>query len=206
MAPADHPVSKTGAVLSSPSHHFCFALVYSFVIYIEADFSLSLCHRLIHGGQFLNGLAGPTIMSAGPFLSTTWFGPDQRATATAVATLFSYLGGAASFLVGPLVVPAPNDTLAAGRLAAVAVSNSSIRGRIQLVMYAGTIDTQGPPPPPGPRRIDGTSFRHHVITVEGHKHNQAIGFKQFPQFIIFTSASETLCRLVGLSCLTGSEN
>lgn len=77
-------------------------------------------------------------MSAGPFLSTTWFAPDQRATATAVATLFSYLGGAASFLVGPLVVPAPNNTLAGARLAA-AVSSSSIRGRIQLVMYAGTV-------------------------------------------------------------------
>ncbi|XP_037542713.1 solute carrier family 49 member 4 [Nematolebias whitei] len=86
---------------------------------------------MIHGGQFLNGLAGPTIMSAGPFLSTTWFAPDQRATATAVATLFSYLGGAASFLVGPLIVPAPNDSQAATGL-----SNSSIPSRIQLVMYA----------------------------------------------------------------------
>ncbi|TWW80369.1 Disrupted in renal carcinoma protein 2 -like protein [Takifugu flavidus] len=86
---------------------------------------------LIHGGQLLNGLAGPTIMSAGPFLSTTWFSPDQRATATAVASLFSYLGGSGSFLVGPLLVPAPNDT----KLAA-AVSNGAIRDKIQLVMYA----------------------------------------------------------------------
>ncbi|XP_008300097.1 solute carrier family 49 member 4 [Stegastes partitus] len=90
---------------------------------------------LIHGGQFLNGLAGPTIMSAGPFLSTTWFAPDQRATATAVASLFSYLGGATSFVVGPLVVPAPNDTQA-GTTMAAAVLDSSIRDRIQLVMYA----------------------------------------------------------------------
>ncbi|XP_073329379.1 solute carrier family 49 member 4 [Pagrus major] len=90
---------------------------------------------LIHGGQFLNGLAGPTIMSAGPFLSTTWFAPDQRATATAVASLFSYLGSAASFIVGPLVVPAPNDTLT-GTTMAAAFSDSSIRYRIQLVMYA----------------------------------------------------------------------
>lgn len=137
----------------------------------EADFHL-FSHRLIHGGQLLNGLAGPTIMSAGPFLSTTWFAPDQRATATAVATLFSYLGGATSFLVGPLVVPAPNDTLAGARLAA-AVPDSSIRGRIQLVMYAGTVNMQGPP---GPGRIDGTSFQHRVSSVEGRKHNQAIGF------------------------------
>ncbi|XP_036964621.1 solute carrier family 49 member 4 [Acanthopagrus latus] len=89
----------------------------------------------IHGGQFLNGLAGPTVMSAGPYLSTTWFAPDQRATATAVASLFCYLGSAASFLVGPLVVPAPNDTLT-GTTMTAAVSDNSIRDRIQLVMYA----------------------------------------------------------------------
>ncbi|KAF7647271.1 hypothetical protein LDENG_00174910, partial [Lucifuga dentata] len=85
---------------------------------------------LIHSGQFLNGLAGPTVMSAGPLLSTTWFSPDQRATATAVASLFCYLGGATSFVVGPLLVPAPNDT------EATAVSDNYIRDRIQLVMYA----------------------------------------------------------------------
>uniref|UniRef100_A0A1A7WE34 Disrupted in renal carcinoma 2 n=1 Tax=Iconisemion striatum TaxID=60296 RepID=A0A1A7WE34_9TELE len=85
---------------------------------------------LIHGGQLLNGLAGPTVMSAGPYLSTTWFAPDQRATATAVASLFSYLGGATSFIVGPLIVPAPNNSQAA------AVSNSSIQSRTQLILYA----------------------------------------------------------------------
>lgn len=89
----------------------------------------------IHGGQLLNGLAGPTIMSAGPFLSTTWFAPDQRATATAVASLFGYLGGAASFVVGPLLVPAPNDTLAVTERVA-AVFDNTIRDRVQLVLYA----------------------------------------------------------------------
>ncbi|KAK5920447.1 hypothetical protein CgunFtcFv8_024255 [Champsocephalus gunnari] len=90
---------------------------------------------LIHGGQLLNGLAGPTIMSAGPFLSTTWFAPDQRATATAVASLFSYLGGAASFIIGPLVVPAPNNTHTFTSTVSVGDENF-IRERIQMVMYA----------------------------------------------------------------------
>ncbi|XP_005803030.1 disrupted in renal carcinoma protein 2 [Xiphophorus maculatus] len=96
---------------------------------------LNLRRWLIHGGQFLNGLAGPTIMSAGPYLSTTWFAPDQRATATAVASLFSYLGGAASFIVGPLIVPAPNDSQT-GTASAAPPSTAFIRNRIQLVMYA----------------------------------------------------------------------
>ncbi|XP_061923366.1 solute carrier family 49 member 4-like [Entelurus aequoreus] len=86
----------------------------------------------IHGGQLLNGLAGPTIMCAGPFLSTTWFAPDQRATATAVASLFSYLGGAVAYVAGPLVVPAPNGTTAM----TASVSEQSMRDQIQLVLYA----------------------------------------------------------------------
>lgn len=96
-----------------------------------------LIFRLIHGGQLLNGLAGPTLMSAGPLLSTTWFAPDQRATATAVASLVGYLGAAVSFVIGPLAVPAPNDTQ---------IVNSHthwdpghIRNRIQFVLYTGTV-------------------------------------------------------------------
>lgn len=158
---------------------------------------------MIHGGQLLNGLAGPTIMSAGPFLSTTWFAPDQRATATAVATLFSYLGGAASFLVGPLVVPAPNDTLAGARLAAE-LSSSSIRGWIQLVMYAGTVSMQGPP--------EARQDRWHIISTScqlcrgTQKQSGDGGSRSFPNSNRHRSASEKSCRLVGLSCLTGSEN
>lgn len=92
---------------------------------------------LIHGGQLLNGLAGPTIMSAGPYLSTTWFAPDQRATATAIASLFCYLGASASFVVGPLVVPAPNNTLQHTMFwAAGPGSDTTIKDRIQLVLYA----------------------------------------------------------------------
>lgn len=86
-------------------------------------------------------------MSAGPYLSTTWFAPDQRATATALATLFSYLGGAASFLVGPLAVPAPNNTATGPKAVgaeAPTMSDSSIRDSIQLVMYAGMSGAQEP--------------------------------------------------------------
>uniref|UniRef100_A0A668S9B5 Solute carrier family 49 member 4 n=1 Tax=Oreochromis aureus TaxID=47969 RepID=A0A668S9B5_OREAU len=122
---------------------------------------------LIHGGQLLNGLAGPTMMSAGPYLSTTWFPPDQRATATAVASLFAYLGSAASFIVGPLIVPAPNDTQALTTISA-AVSDIFIRDRIQLVMYAelaaiavlfGAVLLYFPARPPIPPSVAAASQR-----------------------------------------------
>lgn len=152
---------------------------------------------MIHGGQLLNGLAGPTIMSAGPFLSTTWFAPDQRATATAVASLFSYLGGAASFLVGPLIVPAPNDSLAA-----VALSSSSIQSRIQLVMYAGM------------NRKHGGSIAHHFNTVSGLSRDRNTirqqGFKNFAQTpkasVVILVTAPLKNSLLRLLCLTDSEN
>lgn len=87
---------------------------------------------MIHGGQLLNGLAGPTIMSAGPLLSTTWFAPDQRATATAIASLIGYLGSACAFLIGPLAVPAPNGTVGS----TVYWNQNHIGDRIQFVLYA----------------------------------------------------------------------
>ncbi|CAI9531835.1 unnamed protein product [Staurois parvus] len=94
---------------------------------------LSLRRRLIHAGQLLNGFAGPTAMNAAPFLSTTWFPPDERATATAIASMLNYLGGACAFLIGPLVVPAPNAT-SSGLLSTDNVG--SIKDRIEAVLYA----------------------------------------------------------------------
>uniref|UniRef100_A0A8D0LBB5 Solute carrier family 49 member 4 n=1 Tax=Sphenodon punctatus TaxID=8508 RepID=A0A8D0LBB5_SPHPU len=103
---------------------------------IVEELRCSHLHRgiLIHGGQLLNGLAGPTVMNAAPFLSTTWFSPDERATATAIASLLNYLGGACAFLVGPLVVPAPNGT---SNLPLAFESNPEhIKNRIEAVLYA----------------------------------------------------------------------
>jgi len=78
-------------------------------------------------------------MSAGPLLSTTWFAPDQRATATAVASLIGYLGSACSFLIGPLAVPAPNDTEKLGSTSTIYWTQNHIGDRIQFVLYAGTV-------------------------------------------------------------------
>lgn len=65
----------------------------------------SVATPLIHFGQFLNGLAGPVAMGAPPALSSEWFPPEQRTTATAIATVTNTLGLAVSFLLGPYLVP-----------------------------------------------------------------------------------------------------
>ncbi|XP_068102311.1 solute carrier family 49 member 4 [Hyperolius riggenbachi] len=95
---------------------------------------LSLRRRLIHMGQLMNGFAGPTAMNAAPFLSTTWFPPDERATATAVASMLNYLGGACAFLVGPLIVPPPNSTAGSSLWSGGHIR--PIKDRIEAVLYA----------------------------------------------------------------------
>ncbi|BFZ06529.1 hypothetical protein BsWGS_09568 [Bradybaena similaris] len=65
---------------------------------------------LIRVGQFLNGVAGTIPMSGPALLSGLWFPPNQRATATAISTVAGYLGASISFVIGPLLVPEPDDT------------------------------------------------------------------------------------------------
>lgn len=55
---------------------------------------------LIHCGQIIVGFAGPVGMATPALLSSTWFPPHQRTTATAISTVAGYLGTALSFIVG----------------------------------------------------------------------------------------------------------
>ncbi|XP_077993120.1 solute carrier family 49 member 4 homolog [Glandiceps talaboti] len=67
----------------------------------------------MHTGQIFIGLAGPVAMAAPTLISATWFPLHERTTATAISTVFSYFGVAASFLIGPLIVkdlPDGNNT------------------------------------------------------------------------------------------------
>lgn len=68
----------------------------------------TLSYRLIHIGQFFNDLGAPVAMGAPPLVSSTWFPPNQRATATAISTLTSYIGISVSFVVAPFILD-PKD-------------------------------------------------------------------------------------------------
>ena len=71
--------------------------------------------RLIHIGQFLNGLAGPVSMGAPPAISAEWFAPEQRTTATAIASLSNALGCAIGFLLGKQFNPYKYNILFVGQ-------------------------------------------------------------------------------------------
>ncbi len=54
---------------------------------------------LMHCGQFIIGIAGG--MSPAALISSTWFPPNQRTTATAISTVASYIGTALGFIIAP---------------------------------------------------------------------------------------------------------
>ncbi len=61
---------------------------------------LLLCCRCANAASFLNGIAG-TVTFGGPALfSSVWFPANQRTTATAIISMFNYLGGSASMIIG----------------------------------------------------------------------------------------------------------
>lgn len=62
---------------------------------------------LIFVCAFINGIAGVIFNAAPPLLAVTWFPPNQRTTATAIAASVPYLGTALSFIMGPLLVTSP---------------------------------------------------------------------------------------------------
>ncbi|KAK6166542.1 hypothetical protein SNE40_023203 [Patella caerulea] len=60
---------------------------------------------LTHAGQCLNGMVGPIAMGAVTTISSTWFPPHQRATATSIMYSAQTLFIAISFILGPFLVP-----------------------------------------------------------------------------------------------------
>ena len=63
-----------------------------------------MCHLC----AILNGIAGIIVFSAPSALSAAWFPPNERTTATAIGIAFNNLGNAASFFLGPAIVPDPS--------------------------------------------------------------------------------------------------
>jgi len=62
---------------------------------------------MAHLCAILNGIAGIVIFSAPAAVSSAWFPPGERTTATGIALVFNNLGNAVSFLAAPAIVPDP---------------------------------------------------------------------------------------------------
>ncbi|KAK3894940.1 hypothetical protein Pcinc_001318 [Petrolisthes cinctipes] len=64
---------------------------------------------LAHIGAVLNGFAGIIIGAAPSLVSSRWFPPNERTTATAIGCTFNQLGNAGGFFLGPLLVQMPSN-------------------------------------------------------------------------------------------------
>ncbi|ESN93457.1 hypothetical protein HELRODRAFT_194103 [Helobdella robusta] len=62
-----------------------------------------------HIGHLFIGLSGPIAFIGGPIISSLWFPANQRTTATSIATVSGYAGGAGCFLFGPMLVNSPSQ-------------------------------------------------------------------------------------------------
>ena len=83
--------------------------------YIEIPTTPSPCSIFFlylssHACAILNGISGVTIMAAPPLISSHWFPPEERTTATSINQAANMLGNGLSMLVGPALVPWQNDT------------------------------------------------------------------------------------------------
>ena len=65
---------------------------------------------LIHFGQVIADFAGPIAFAPPTLISSTWFPPHQRTTATAISSVANYIGLAVSFLIGPVFVADIKDS------------------------------------------------------------------------------------------------
>ena len=76
-------------------------------ITISLPEEVHIFYRLSHICAILNGMAGVVVFSAPSAVSSAWFPPGERTTATGIAIVFNNLGNAVSFLVAPAIVPDP---------------------------------------------------------------------------------------------------
>ena len=62
-----------------------------------------------HACAILNGVSGVTIMAAPPLISSQWFPPDQRTTATSINQAANMLGNGVAMLVGNIQSNTPHS-------------------------------------------------------------------------------------------------
>ena len=121
-------------LVSKTSHHWWFFKKFSYESVLVLLVSRSIC-----AGQLLNGFAGPVTQAGPTLLSSAWFPPKQRTTATAVAALCGSLGVAMSFVIGPSFVHDVKSDLDILTPVKANIS-SNLRYQLLVVVYCGILE------------------------------------------------------------------
>ena len=98
----------------------------------------SMFKWLAHVGAILNGSAGVMVCVIPSVISSLWFPPDERTTATGISWFFLEFGNALGFLIGPLVVRDPPNNITSGNvthLMNVTENQEGIKSDVLNLMY-----------------------------------------------------------------------
>jgi len=78
----------------------CVVMFYVRCISYQLPFPHS--HRLANGAAVLLGVGGAVPFAGPAKVSSVWFPPDQRATATSISSFANYFGVGIAFVIGEL--------------------------------------------------------------------------------------------------------
>ena len=77
---------------------------------VYPDLDETLFTVVCHISAAMNGVSGIIFCSAPPAVSSAWFPPEERVTATAIGALLNGLGNGVSFLIARFMVPSSNTS------------------------------------------------------------------------------------------------
>lgn len=135
------------------------------------------------------GLGGPVAQAAATVLSSTWFPPNQRTTATAIGSLASYTGTALSFVMGPHLVedidkyhltpinpkyPAKVEMLT-HQVMRLMYIHFGINGGL-LLLACFTFSSKPPKPPSPSATLERVDFKDGLIKLMKNPQFQLIAF------------------------------
>ena len=122
---------------------------------------------LIGIGQIFNGIANSVTGAIPPVVSEVWFPLNERATATAIASLAAGLGSATTFIIGPLAVSSPvmngsvivfNETNISTIRTQIKQLNFAMFGVCSIILFICIIYL--PAKPPTPPSVTAASDRY----------------------------------------------
>eukprot|EP00298_Acanthocystis_sp_HF-20_P011272 c19307_g1_i3.p1 GENE.c19307_g1_i3~~c19307_g1_i3.p1 ORF type:complete len:288 (-),score=68.11 c19307_g1_i3:101-964(-) len=87
--------------------------------------------------MIFNGLSSTSLNFSGPLVSSTWFPPSERATATAIGSIAPYIGSSLGFIIGPNFV---NQSTADKEILRNDIENLYIlEAVVQIIIFLGLL-------------------------------------------------------------------
>lgn len=147
------------------------------------------CYWTMQFGQALIGPTSCIVFAAPSCMSATWFPAHQRTTATAASAISMALGGATSFVLGPLLVPVHVNATTGNDSVPSTDGLDDIRRSISLLLYVNFalaavafilvvvhFPARPPYPPSASAAVIRTDFRQALPALLQNRRFLTLGF------------------------------